>query len=313
MRRIAAVTGATGFVGGHVVRRFSEAGWRVRVLTRRLPVGAAFSAQAVDVVIGDLDDSAALASLVRGADVVVHSAGLIRAGSRLDYFAVNETGTRRLIEAVGAEATRPRLLSLSSIAAREPHLSDYSASKAAADAAVMERTDLAWTILRPPAVYGPGDRETLRFFQMVKRGMAPLPHRHGRVSLIHVKDLARAVVHAVEAPSLVGIVTELDDGASGGYGWQDLVSAANKCTGGRAVSMVVPAPLLRSAAVLGTLLSGILGRTPALSVQKVRELLHLDWTSRDTRPMVASGWRPTLGIEEGFEDTVAWYQQQGWM
>ena len=173
MTRTVAVTGATGFIGSHVVGRLGRAGWRVRILTRRVPASAQFADVAVEAVIGTLEDGRAVARLVRGADAVVHAAGRIKARSHAEFFAANATGTRLLVEAAIAAGHRPRFVLLSSIAARQPQVSDYAASKLAGEAELTRLDDeLPWSILRPPAVYGPGDRETLAFFRALRMGVA---------------------------------------------------------------------------------------------------------------------------------------------
>src|SRR5262249_45654100 len=187
--RTVAVTGATGLIGRHVVEHLGRAGWRVRVLTRRLPK---FPDIAVEAVIGALDDARALSRLVDGADAIVHVAGLVKARSRAEFFAANATGTGNLATAARGGGRRPRFVLLSSLAAREPQLSDYAASKRAGETELARCGDgLSWSILRPPAVYGPGDREILAFFQALWRGIALLPTpRDGLLSLIHAADLA---------------------------------------------------------------------------------------------------------------------------
>ncbi|MGH6932369.1 MAG: NAD-dependent epimerase/dehydratase family protein [Dongiaceae bacterium] len=314
MQKTAAITGATGFVGSHAVRRLIEAGWRVRLLSRRLPIHPNLPDASLEVVIGDLDDPRALRSLVRDADAVVHVAGLIKGRTRAEIFETNVTGTQRLAEIATSQQTKPRFVLISSIAAREPSLSDYAASKNAGESALAANAaDMSWTILRPPAVYGPGDRETLGFFRLVQRGWAVRPKTNGRLSMIHVTDLAEAIVHAAETLELGGAVLELDDGRSGGYSWSDLISSAAGQLGVRPMSFVMPSPLLTFAAGLGSAMSHLSGTPPTLNLQKLRELLHPDWVCHDTRPIAASGWRPSIGIDEGFARTVTWYRQQGWL
>src|SRR5262245_45009907 len=134
MARTVAVTGATGFIGSHVVGRLGRTGWQVRILTRRVPANAQFANIPIDAVIGTLEDGHAVAHLVRGADAIVHAAGRIKARSHAEFFAANATGTRLLVEAAIAAGNRPRFVLLSSIAARQPQISDYAASKLAAEA-----------------------------------------------------------------------------------------------------------------------------------------------------------------------------------
>src|SRR5262245_47287854 len=169
------------------------------------------------MVLGDLSDEAALKRLVAGADAVVHAAGLIKARRPADFMTVNRDGTA-LLSALAPGAT---FLLLSSLAAREPQLSPYAASKRAAEAVVAGRSG-PWVTVRAPAVYGPGDRETLAYFRAVARGLAPRPKvADARLSLIHVGDLAEALALAAERPP-VPSTYEIDDGKEGGYGYGDM-------------------------------------------------------------------------------------------
>src|SRR5882724_416989 len=314
MARTVAVTGATGFIGSHVVGQLGRAGWRVRILTRRVPANAEFADVAVDAVIGSLEDARAVARLVRGADAIVHAAGRIKARSHAEFFAANATGTRLLVEAAIAAGNRPRFVLLSSIAARQPQISDYAASKLAGEAELTRLDgELPWSILRPPAVYGPGDRETLAFFRALRMGLAMLPPvRNARLSLLHVGDLAAAIAAVLDAPAALPGTPELDDG-HGGYGWDEMISIAARHLGVRPLRLPIPGPFLMGVAHLNEALHRATGDVAMLTPGKVREMLHADWTSRDGAVTAATGWRPQVDLDQGFAETVAWYRHNRWL
>ena len=136
----------------------------------------------VEWVQGDLRDSRALEALVAGTHAVVHCAGTVRGARRSDFDSVNAEGAGRIAAAAARLVPAPRLLLMSSLAARMPELSDYAASKWRGENAVKAAAkDLRWTILRPPAVFGPGDRELAPLFRCIARGFAPVPaHKIGR-------------------------------------------------------------------------------------------------------------------------------------
>jgi nucleoside-diphosphate-sugar epimerase len=163
MAGLVAITGATGFVGGYTAKALAEAGWRVRLLCRRLPLSPLLSDISPEIVLGDLEDPAALAALVRGADAVVHAAGAVRALDAVGFYRANADGTARMVAAVRADAPQARFVLISSLSAREPTLSAYAGSKRAGEIELERAAGAAldWSILRPPAVYGPGDRELL--------------------------------------------------------------------------------------------------------------------------------------------------------
>ena len=314
MADIVALTGATGFIGGHVAAALLDAGWRLRVLVRGAPPAALAAAPAVTLVRGALDDPASLRELVSGAAAVVHLAGVVKARRRHEFFAVNRDGVARLLDAVGPGA--PRLVLLSSLAAREPGVSAYAASKRAGNAVLAERGDgLAWTILRPPVVYGPGDRNTLAFFRAVARGIGPLlAPEAARVSCLHVGDLAGAVVALLGAGEAThGETYEIADGEPGGYGWRRLIEIAASHLGTRPRIVRVPRSLLGAAARINALVGLAAGRATMLSPDKVREIGHLDWVCRDSGLNEAVGWRPQVSVARGFASTIDWYRREKWL
>jgi nucleoside-diphosphate-sugar epimerase len=315
MPRRVAVTGATGFIGGHVVQRLGQAGWQVRALTRRLPVDPLFRHLTLEAVIGSLADQESLAALVDGVEAVVHLAGLVKARSRTEFFEANAVGAKRLVAAALQAPQRPRLVLLSSLAAREPQISDYAASKRAGEQALENvGRELPWTILRPPAVYGPGDRETLAFFRAVRSGWAPLPAvADARLSLIHADDLAAAIVELLDAGASVGATYEIDDGRSGGYRWAEMVAAAGRALGVQPRIVSIPPLVLRLAAGVNQLAGQLTGKSRILTPGKAREMLHADWTCHDRRMAAATSWRPAIGIDKGFAETTTWYRRQGWL
>ena len=316
-RGCVALTGATGFVGRHLLHRLAEDGWQLRALTRRPeamgPEALGPGAAQVRPVVGDLGSDAALAELVQGAEVVVHCAGLVAARSAAEFHRVNAEGTARLLRAAQA-AGRPRFLLISSLAAREPQLSPYAASKRQAEELLRQTADgLVWQALRPPVVYGPGDRATLPLFRQFARGLVLRPAGSGRCSRVYVGDLAAAVTALLAQGGPSGAVMELDDGMPGGYGWTEVIAAAERQLGRRIHALPVPQPVQRLAAAAGTLGAAFTGRPPVLSQGKVNELAHPDWVCRDGLLGDCISWRAAVGLDEGFALTSAWYKAAGWL
>ena len=182
-----AITGATGFVGSAVLNEALSQGHQVKALARREQPSRA----GVAWVRGDLADTAALAALCAGADAVIHVAGLTNTPDPAEFDVANVTGTAHVMAAMQGAGVR-RLVFVSSLAAREPKLSAYGASKAKAEALV-EASGLDWTTVRPPAVYGPRDIDMLDLFRAAKWGVVPLPPG-GATSIIHADDLASLLV-----------------------------------------------------------------------------------------------------------------------
>jgi nucleoside-diphosphate-sugar epimerase len=298
-----ALTGATGFIGATLLSRLTGAGWRVRALYRPRGGQIPDSMPGVEWVQGNLEDSRTLAALVAGTCAVVHCAGAVRGAWRSEFESVNAGGAGRIAAAAAGLTPAPRFLLMSSLAARMPELSDYAASKRSGENAVKAAAkDLRWTILRPPAVFGPGDRELAPLFRCIARGFAPLPARtKGRFSLIHVDDLASAVLRWLAADTGYGRIFELDDGRPGGYDWDTVLTLAGRALGrAHPVRQVpIPVPLLRVAAWANLGAARLLGYAPMLTPGKVREITHSDWLCDSHAFADTIGWRPAIGLESG--------------
>jgi len=303
VQSVVALTGATGFIGGALLSQLSAAGSTVRALHRRLPSRTLPSLPGVEWIEGDLADAAALRMLVAGSDAVVHCAGTVRGARRSDFDRINAEGAARVAEVAAGLPNAPRFLLMSSLAARMPQLSDYAGSKRRGeDALKAAPKNLRWTVLRPPAVYGPGDRELLPLFRWVARGIAPLPaDGGGRFSLIYVDDLASAVVRWLAADVGHGRTFEVDDGHPGGYDWDTVLGAAARVlrAGGSMRRLSVPVGALRMAATANLAAARLLGYAPMLTPGKVREITHMDWLCDSHDFALATGWRAAVGLEAG--------------
>lgn len=298
-----AVTGATGFVGQATVEHLLRSGWRVRVLVHRRGLETAPTAM-LETVHGGLDDSSALQHLLDGVDAVVHVAGRVRGRGADDFRPVNADGVERLARLAAARAQSPRFILISSLAAREPGLSHYAASKREGEtrlSRVVEESSLRGAALRPPAVYGPGDQELLPLFRIMARGLAPvLGPADARASLLHVNDLAVAVERLLDSEAEG--TYELHDGTPGGYSWDDIaatVAAVAGCRPGR--RLPVPGALLRGLAGLNLATATLLRYQPMLTPGKVNELRHPDWVCDNTEFTRATGWRPAITLRDGLQ------------
>jgi nucleoside-diphosphate-sugar epimerase len=300
------LTGATGFAGGHVFELLASLGTPLRVLVRKDP--RCFERANVETIIGSLEDPSSLQRLVSGATSVVHVAGAIAARGRAEFFATNAEGTRRLAEAA-AIAGIEKFILISSLAAREPLLSDYGASKRAGEDAVnAHRNDFEVTILRPPVVYGPGDRASLPLLAQLTRRFAIIPGSpEARFSLLHVHDLAQAIAQTLRERSLG--FQEISDGTENGYSWPDLIAIASRSEGRRVTPFYLPRSLTMGLSIPVAAAAKLMGSTPFFSPDKVKQLYHRDWVSRYGQLQLPS----PLRFDSGFPSTIAWYRQQGWL
>ena len=307
MTQTVAITGATGFIGQSITRQLILGGYRVRALVRAVNRAGCLP-EGVDVVSGSLEDSASLTSLVQDVSAVVHCAGAVRGAAQEQFDRVNVVGLRRLLQALEVQDKPPRLLSLSSLAAREPRLSFYSMSKYKGEQVLVnEARRVEWDVLRPPAVYGPGDREMLPLFRAMARGIAPVPGAvHARFSMLFVADLAVAVDAWLQSNIARGGVYTLDDGREGGYDWRGVAAIVERMCRHRVRLMRVPAWALDITARLNRQASRIFGYAPMLTPEKLRELRHTDWVCDHAALHAATGWQPLVQLEEGLLRTPGW-------
>ena len=299
-----AMTGATGFVGTDVLEQALGEGLRVNALTRRAQPPRA----RLKWVPGALEDAAALDTLVRDADAVIHIAGVVNAPDRAGFEAGNARGTVAVIDAMRRRGIR-RLVHVSSLAAREPELSDYGWSKALAERHV-KASALDWTIVRPPAIYGPNDREMLDLFRMAKRGIMMLPPG-GRLSVIHVGDLARLLLAAAkETENSLAHTYEIDDGTPGGWDHHDFGAAIGRAVGRQVRTLATPRWALGMAARTDRMIRG--GKAK-LTPDRVDYFCHPDWVVAPTMQPPRRLWMPQVPTEDGLKATAAAYREKGWI
>jgi uncharacterized protein YbjT (DUF2867 family) len=300
---ILAVTGGTGFVGQHLLDLATERGHAVRALARR-PQEAR---EGVEWIEGGLEDRDALERLVQGTNAVIHVAGVINAPDVAAFENGNVGGTLAMLAAATAAGTR-RFVHVSSLAAREPKLSKYGASKARSEDLV-ESSGLDWVIARPPAVYGPGDKETLELFKMARAGLIFLPPS-GRLSVIHVDDLARLLLNLAEREEPSKLVIEPHDDRPNGWTHKEFAAALGRAVGRRAVSLATPRPLLRMGAALDRFVRGDKAK---LTPDRAAYFSHPDWVVSTGKAPPPDLWRPEIVTELGLAQTADWYRLKGWL
>ena len=314
--KIAAVTGATGFVGKHLVRALVAHGYHVKALTRR-PQG---NTKRIEWIEGDLKDISSLTHLVEKADVVFHLAGLIKAKNKTDFYDINSQSVKTLISIIQKSKAKPHFILLSSLAARERHLSTYADSKRCGEETLegilvdQKNMEIPWTILRPPGVYGPEDMETLKIFKSISAHIAPLPaSANNRASWIYAPDLAEAMIATVDNHNCLGKILDVDDGKDGGYSNQEMYETAANILNKRPFQFIVPKFMLKIIAHFNALFSTLFVYTPMLTPEKINELCHPDWICGDPHVMRVTDWKPETGLKQGFEKTLKWYKENDLM
>jgi nucleoside-diphosphate-sugar epimerase len=320
----ALVTGATGFVGSHLAEALGQRKHEVTALARSLAKAEALSGQGVRVVRGDLHDPAALERAIEGQDIIYHVAGMVAARDEEEFLRANRDGTRNILTAA-ERGGNPRFVLVSSLAAagpaprgapltgREtPHpVTAYGRSKLAAEEAVTA-SSLPWSIVRPPIVYGPRDREILKVFRLARLRIAPVFGDGAQeLSAVHATDLAEALIAVGGSPTTIGgtyaachpeVFTSAEFGRA--------VGAAM----GRSVATVrIPATLGRALLSVTETASRFTGQATILTTDKANEFFQPAWTGDPTPLTRDTGWHASYDLARGLADTYGWYLRAGWL
>jgi len=321
------VTGATGFLGSHVAEQLKEQGHHVRALIRKSSDTSFLKQLGVELHVASLETGEGLAEAVADVDAVVHSAGLVKARSPEEFRQVNVQGTQNLIDAARkVQEHIRRFVYVSSLAASGPcvngqprvasddpqPVTHYGRSKLEGERAVLAAQDIfPVTVIRPPAIYGPRDREMYAFFKTVQRRVYPLMGRGNTASLIHGRDAAAAIVQALLVEHPTGRVYFVDDGSV--YTWEEMGATLQSELGVRALPLRLPLRLF-SLVALGTEFYGKLrNRSVMLTRDKLNELCQPHWVCQSSDITEELGWKPAYDFTSGARDTIAWYRSQGWL
>jgi nucleoside-diphosphate-sugar epimerase len=320
----ALVTGATGFVGSHLVEALQRSSIEVTAFARSAAKAADLVRRGVRVVNGDLDDAAGLDRAVENQDVVYHVAGMVAARDETEFLRCNRDGTQNLLTATERQG-RPRFVLVSSLAAAGPAprgtpllgtepprpVTAYGRSKLAAEH-VVRSSSLPWSIIRPPIVYGPRDREVLKVFRLARLGLAPVFGDGAQeLSAVHAGDLAQALLAAAQAPEAIGrtyhacypqVFTSGDLGRS--------VAAT---MGRSVVRLKVPHAIGRTLLAITERTARLTGRVTILTRDKANEFFQPAWTGDPAPLMRDTGWRPRYDLSSGLADTYRWYREAGWL
>ena len=323
------VTGATGFIGSHLVPALLARGWRVDCLARITSRKPKEFEQQVRWVEGDLLNPGSLIKAAQEVDAVIHLAGAIKASNPETFTKVNVTGTENLLAALlSSGSSSPTFVLISSQAAQGPSpsrlplpesasaqpISCYGWSKLRAEEVVLKHKDqLPWVILRPCTVYGPGDRESLAFFKMAKYHLNPIiGWRAVYLNLVYVTDLVNVIIRVLEKDRSRGETFNVTDGRDA-YPLKEVISTAAQSLGTWTIPILLPKWLLRTAAVVGDLVGTITRRPGMLNSDKYHEMTTQYWSSSAEKIRLNLNYEPGYDIFKGFQITADWYQEHGWL
>ncbi len=322
------VTGATGFIGSHLVDLLLKQNQSVRCLLRKTSDPVWLKGLPVELVYGDLFDKDVLRRAVEDVQYIYHSAGLTKAKTEEEYFRANTVGTKNLLDALrecNPGIRRFVLLSSQTAAGPSPTkdpinedvpphpITTYGRSKLAAeDECHAAANTIKCTIIRPPVVYGPREKDVLEFFRTVNRGLQPMAGLHQKyVSMIHVADLNRGTVLAAESEKAVGqtyFITSKDI-----YGWRELGEITRRALGRRVFRVRVPALGIYAIAAVAELMAKFSSKPALINFEKARDMVQDYWTCDGSKAKRDLGFEQEIPIEQGIESTMEWYKSVGWL
>lgn len=322
------LTGASGFLGSHILDQLRSRRVATAVLLRptsdRRFIGRHLPE--LEIRTGSIDDRDSLQKAVEGVTHVIHCAGCIKAAVNSEFFRINQGGTSNLVSAVNAASgTVKQFLHVSSLAAAGPApaakparetdpprpVSEYGKSKLAAELEVVHQCRVPYTIVRPPAVYGPRDVGFLSLFKAVQNHILPRPSASQALSLVYAPDLAEAILRCLDLPGTAGrtYFVAHPEIVTGRRVAGEIAAQLNTWT--------IPCPLpplaLWPVCLIQELFSRATGRPMLLSLQKFAELRAEGWVCDPAALKLDTGYECATTLRRGIAETLRWYRENHWI
>ncbi|MGH7739720.1 MAG: NAD-dependent epimerase/dehydratase family protein [bacterium] len=321
------VTGASGFVGGHLVEALGRQKKKVTLLVRPTSRLAFKPTPNMRLCEGDVTDRFSVEKAMRGVETVYHLAGLLRGADYAHYEKVNVQGTRNVCEAFARQKKKNRLVYVSSLSAAGPSekagaltedsparpLSFYGQTKWGGEEIVRSYQEKMKTvILRPGAVYGPREKDVFEYFKMVKAGWVFVPGDGSlRVSFVYVADLVEAVLLAGKSPKALGQTFFVSDGRS--YTWEEYSAVIGRALQKSFRILHVPMSLVKATAYLADWRARLTGKPSIVSTDKIKEAAGPGWVCSNEKIVRRLGFKPRYDIERGVRESVGFYLNAGWI
>ncbi|HEV2968497.1 MAG TPA: SDR family NAD(P)-dependent oxidoreductase [Pirellulales bacterium] len=341
------VTGASGFIGGQLVRELIARGDEVVCLARRVAAAEQLRAIGAHIVEGNVTAPESLVAAVADAQTVYHLAGAVRARNAAEFFQINATGVANLLDTCRKRSTPPTVVLVSSLAAAGPSsadrprieedpprpVSNYGRSKRAGELEAIARAgEIPITIIRPPVVLGDGDAVGLALFRIISgSGMHLVPGlARSKLSIVHVSDLVPVLIATAARGTRLPPAAETTVGRHAakqvdprGYyfvaGDQDptygeLGRLIGQALGRRRTCVIrFPRPAVWSIAACTELIARARGRAPFAGIDKAREALAGHWTCSSARAKADLGFVPEKSLPKLLRQTAEWYRRHGWL
>ncbi|MEA3499792.1 MAG: NAD(P)-dependent oxidoreductase [Candidatus Marinimicrobia bacterium] len=322
------VTGATGFIGYHLVKKLLSMNWEVVCLSRKNSNNNTEFQKEVSWIIGDLFDKKALAEGCSNADIIFHLAGQIKAINKKELFETNANGTKNLIEAILKSNKNTHLIFLSSLSASGPTnknkvntesdknkpISNYGKSKLLAEDIILKNRDnLYSTIIRPGIVYGPKDRETLLFFKLAKFGInLHLGINEQHLSMIFVEDLIQLIIKTTTIKTNSGEIFFASDNDTG-YSWNKIMRTIANIMNKKIVTIIIPKFVIKTIIYISVFLANIFHYSTILNLDKYEELKYPNWVCSSQKAKKILKYNPEFSLKNGLEKTYKWYKENDWI
>ncbi len=324
----ALVTGSTGFIGSHLVEKLVQHDYRVRCLIRKTTKVEYVSGLPVEFVNADFDDIESLQSAVDGVDYIFHIGGVTKSKDKQGYIRGNYETTKHLLTAVLKQNPGIKRFTLaSSLTAVGPGndlepvdetapyhpITTYGKSKMEAEKECLGKSsDIPITIIRPPAVYGPRDKDIFAFFKSVNGHIVPLSGFGRKVlSFVHVYDLVDGIIAAAEHPNAISQVYFISNEEI--YDWVQFGTIAKRVLGKWALNMRIPHFALYAVAAISESIARMQGKAALINIEKARDGVQANWLCSPTKARVELGFRTKLSLEDGIANTIEWYKKNGWL
>jgi nucleoside-diphosphate-sugar epimerase len=320
------ITGANGFVGSRLCRKLLCENYHVIAGVRDGCDGALIEDLDLEYRFGDVTSPQTLTEMVHDVDYIIHNAGLVKANTADRFFEVNHRGTENILQAAEKNKRLKKFVYISTMAAvgpsrpgrplnekSTPHpVTTYGRSKLAGEEEVRRYADrVNSVIIRPPAIYGPGDKEMFSFFNMLNNRIKPyLGNPKRKFQLVHVDDLAQGVSKALSADTKAGSIYFIAE--SGSYSYYRLVKYLRQAVGRAAIPIYVPGWALKIIALISERAVKKSGKSPMFTVEKADELLA-NWEVSVTKAEAELGFKSEISFPEGARQTVYWYRDEGWL